>query len=167
MESALFLAPAYQNPASLEVSPGSAGLNVGGTATLSATGEDVNRHAVRLAQGDRGGLVAYRETSEADREMVDGGQTTGRRRRAPLRGWAVSRLRAGTIARAQTVRRATEGRLVEAAPHMAEPEGTAVRLQAARLLSRLSAHREFGFLAGLGGLPRCVGGLGRLGELTA
>ena len=72
VESAIVLVRVYQVPASLTVSPDSATLAVGATATLRASVMDANGHDIPLAEGGKGGLVVYWETSDSDVATVDG-----------------------------------------------------------------------------------------------
>ena len=63
----------YMKPASLEVSPSSASLEVDGTTTLTATIKDANGHSIHVNQGDgRGGLAVYWETSDSAVATVEG-----------------------------------------------------------------------------------------------
>ena len=65
--------PLFQDPSTLEVSPNSVNLAVGGTATLSATIKDANGHSIQVDQGDgRGGFVVYWETGDSAVATVDG-----------------------------------------------------------------------------------------------
>ena len=61
-----------QNPHSLEVSPDSVSLAVGGTATLTSRVKDSNGHDIQLASGDQEGLVVSWATSDSDVATVDG-----------------------------------------------------------------------------------------------
>ena len=61
-----------QKPASLEVSPGSASVAVGGATTLTARVKDSNGHDIQLASGDQEGLVVSWATSDSDVATVDG-----------------------------------------------------------------------------------------------
>ena len=61
-----------QNPHSLEVSPDSASLAVGGTATLTSRVKDSNGHDIQLASGDQEGLVVSWATSNPGVATVDG-----------------------------------------------------------------------------------------------
>ena len=61
-----------QNPHSLEVSPDSASLTVGGTATLTSRVKDSNGHDIQLASGDQEGLVVSWATSNPGVATVDG-----------------------------------------------------------------------------------------------
>ena len=69
---AILILKVYQKAASLELSPGSVDLTVGGTTTLSAAIADANGHSIGVAQGDKGGLVVYWETSDSAVATVDG-----------------------------------------------------------------------------------------------
>ena len=63
----------WLNPATLEVSPSSANLAVGGTTTLSATIKDANGHSTHVDQNDgRGGLAVYWESSNEGVATVEG-----------------------------------------------------------------------------------------------
>ena len=72
VESAIVRVTVYQVPASLTVSPDSATLAVGATATLRASVMDANGHDIKLAEGGKSGLVVYWETSDSDVATVDG-----------------------------------------------------------------------------------------------
>ena len=72
VEPALVLVRVYQVAKSLTLSPDSASLAVDGTATLRASVMDANGHDIRLAEGLKGGLVVYWETSDPDVATVDG-----------------------------------------------------------------------------------------------
>ena len=72
VEPAFVLVRVYQVPKSLTLSPDSASLAVGETATLRASVMDANGHDIRLAEGLKGGLVVYWETSDPDVATVDG-----------------------------------------------------------------------------------------------
>ena len=61
-----------QNPHTLEVSPNSVSLAVGGTATLTSRVKDSNGHDIQLASGDQEGLVVSWATSDSDVATVDG-----------------------------------------------------------------------------------------------
>ena len=61
-----------QKPASLEVSPDSASLAVGGTSKLTAKIKDSNGHSTQLASGDQEGLVVSWTTSNSAVVSVDG-----------------------------------------------------------------------------------------------
>ena len=61
-----------QNPHSLEISPDSMSLAVGGTATLTARVKDSNAHDIQLASGDQEGLVVSWATSNPGVATVDG-----------------------------------------------------------------------------------------------
>ena len=61
-----------QNPHSLEVSPDSVSLAVGGTATLTSRVKDSNGHDIQLASGDQEGLVVSWATSDSAVATVDG-----------------------------------------------------------------------------------------------
>ena len=52
VESAILRVSVYMKPATLEVSPGSPSVAVGGTATLSATIKDANGNPIHVNQGD-------------------------------------------------------------------------------------------------------------------
>ena len=72
-QSAILIVKVHQKPASLELSPSSADLTVGGTTTLSAAIADANGYEIGVAQGDgHGGLVVYWETSDSAVATVDG-----------------------------------------------------------------------------------------------
>ena len=75
VESAILLVTVYQNPASLEVSPSTASLEVDGTTTLSATIKDANGHSMHVDDG-MGGLVVYWETSDSAVATVEGATAT-------------------------------------------------------------------------------------------
>ena len=71
-ESAILLVTVYQEPSSLEVSPGSVNLAVAGTATLRATVKDANGYPIHVNEDDgRGGLAVYWSTSDSDVATVD------------------------------------------------------------------------------------------------
>ena len=72
VEPAFVLVWVYQVSASLTISPDSASLAVGETATLRAAVMDANGNDIRLAEGRKGGLVVYWETSDPDVATVDG-----------------------------------------------------------------------------------------------
>ena len=72
VESAIVLVRVYQVPASLTISPDSATLAVGATATLRASVMDANGHDMTVAEGGKGGLTVYWETSDSDVATVDG-----------------------------------------------------------------------------------------------
>ena len=72
VEPAFVLVRVYQVPKSLTLSPDSASLAVGGTATLRASVMDANGHDLPLAEGLKGGRVVYWETSDSDVATVDG-----------------------------------------------------------------------------------------------
>ena len=73
VESAILGVTVYIKPASVEVSPSTADLAVGGTATLSATVKDANGNSIHVNQDDgRGGLVVYWETSDDAVATVEG-----------------------------------------------------------------------------------------------
>ena len=72
VESAIVRVTVYQVPASLTVSPDSATLAVGATATLRASVMDANGHDIKLAEGGKSGLVVRWETSDSDVATVDG-----------------------------------------------------------------------------------------------
>ena len=72
VESAIVRVTVYQVAASLTISPDSATLAVGATATLRASVMDANGHDIPLAEGGKGGLVVYWETSDSDVATVDG-----------------------------------------------------------------------------------------------
>ena len=71
---AILILKVHQKAASLELSPGSVDLTVGGTATLSAAIADANGYDMgRVDVGDgKGGLVVYWETSDPAVATVDG-----------------------------------------------------------------------------------------------
>ena len=71
-ESAFVLVRVYQVAKSLTLSPDSASLAVGETATLRAAVMDANGNDIRLAEGLKGGRVVYWETSDPDVATVDG-----------------------------------------------------------------------------------------------
>ena len=75
VESAILLVTVYQNPATLEVSPSTASLEVDGTTTLSATIKDANGHSMHVDDG-MGGLVVYWETSDSAVATVEGATAT-------------------------------------------------------------------------------------------
>ena len=72
VEPAFVLVQVYQVPASLTVSPDSVSLAVDETATLRASVMDANGYEIRLAEGNKGGLVVYWETSDSDVATVVG-----------------------------------------------------------------------------------------------
>ena len=72
VESAFVLVRVYQVAKSLTLSPDSASLAVGETATLRAAVMDANGNDIRLAEGLKGGLVVYWETSDSDVATVVG-----------------------------------------------------------------------------------------------
>ena len=72
VESAIVLVRVYQVAASLTISPDSVSLAVDETATLRASVMDANGHDIPLAEGGKGGLVVYWETSDSDVATVDG-----------------------------------------------------------------------------------------------
>ena len=72
VESAIILVRVYQVPASLTISPDSVRLAVDETATLRASVMDANGHDITVAEGDKGGLVVYWETSDSDVATVVG-----------------------------------------------------------------------------------------------
>ena len=72
VEDAVVLVTIYQKPASLTISPDSVNLAVDGTATLRAAIADANGNDIQLAEGDKGGLVVYWETSDSDIATVEG-----------------------------------------------------------------------------------------------
>ena len=72
VEPAFVLVRVYQVSDSLTLSPDSASLAVGGTATLRASVMDANGHDITVAEGDKGGLVVYWETSDSDVATVVG-----------------------------------------------------------------------------------------------
>ena len=72
VETAFVLVRVYQVAKSLTLSPDSASLAVGGTATLRASVMDANGYEIRLAEGNKGGLVVYWETSDSDVATVVG-----------------------------------------------------------------------------------------------
>ena len=72
MEPAFVLVRVYQVAKSLTLSPDSASLAVGGTATLRASVMDANGNDIRLAEGLKGGRVVYWETSDSDVATVVG-----------------------------------------------------------------------------------------------
>ena len=67
-KKAIILVIVYQKAASLEVSPDSVSLAIGGTATLTARIMDANGHDIQLADAEtnRGGPVVYWSTSDSD-----------------------------------------------------------------------------------------------------
>ena len=71
-QPAFVLVRVYQVPKSLTLSPDSASLAVGETATLRASVMDANGHDLPLAEGLKGGRVVYWETSDSDVATVDG-----------------------------------------------------------------------------------------------
>ena len=72
-QSAILIVKVYQKSASLELSPSSVDLTVGGTTTLSATIKDANGHEIGVDQGDgEGGRVVYWETSDSAVATADG-----------------------------------------------------------------------------------------------
>ncbi len=71
-EQALIVVTVVQIPSSLEVSPSSQSLSVGGTVTLSATVEDANGHSMPVAEGIQGGLAVRWSTSDPDVATVTG-----------------------------------------------------------------------------------------------
>ena len=72
VEPAFVLVRVYQVPKSLTLAPDSVSLAVGETATLRASVMDANGHDIRLAEGNKGGLVVYWETSDSDVATVVG-----------------------------------------------------------------------------------------------
>ena len=72
VEPAFVLVRVYQVSKSLTLSPDSASLAVGETATLRASVMDANGYEIRLAEGNKGGLVVYWETSDSDVATVVG-----------------------------------------------------------------------------------------------
>ena len=73
VESAILGVRVYMNPASVEVSPSSADLTVGGTATLSATVKDANGNSIHVNLDDgRGGLAVHWESSDDAVATVEG-----------------------------------------------------------------------------------------------
>ena len=71
-QPAFVLVRVYQVSDSLTLSPDSASLAVGETATLRASVMDANGNDITVAEGDKGGLVVYWETSDSDVATVDG-----------------------------------------------------------------------------------------------
>ncbi len=71
-KTAMLSVSVFQTPASLELSPSSKNLTVGGTVTLSAAIKDANSNDIQLSEGGRSGLVVYWETSDATVAMVAG-----------------------------------------------------------------------------------------------
>ena len=77
VESAILPVTVYMKPATLEVSPSSASLEVDGTTTLSATIKDANGNSIHVDQDDgRGGKVVYWETSDSAVATVEGETVT-------------------------------------------------------------------------------------------
>ena len=77
VESAILGVTVYMKPASVEVSPSSADLEVDGTTTLTATIEDANGNSIHVNQDDgRGGRVVYWETSDSAVATVEGSDAT-------------------------------------------------------------------------------------------
>ena len=72
VEPAFVLVWVYQVSASLTISPDSVSLAVGETATLRASVMDANGNEIRLAEGNKGGLVVYWETGDSDVATVVG-----------------------------------------------------------------------------------------------
>ena len=72
VEPAILLVTVYQVPVTLELSPDSVSLEVGGTATLSARLMDANGHDLPLAVGGQGGKVVYWATGAAEVATVVG-----------------------------------------------------------------------------------------------
>ena len=72
VEPAFVLVRVDQVAKSLTLAPDSASLAVGGTATLRASVMDANGYEIRLAEGNKGGLVVYWETSDSDVATVVG-----------------------------------------------------------------------------------------------
>ena len=65
-------------PATLEVSPRTASLEVDGTATLRAALKDANGNPIHVDQGDgQGGHVVYWETSDSAVATVEGSTASG------------------------------------------------------------------------------------------
>ena len=78
VEPAILPVTVYKKPATLEVSPSSASLEVDGTATLRAALKDANGHSIHVAQGDgQGGHVVYWETSDSAVATVEGSTASG------------------------------------------------------------------------------------------
>ncbi len=77
VESAILPVTVYMKPATLEVSPSSASLEVDGTTTLNATIKDANGNSIHVDQDDgRGGKVVYWETSDSAVATVEGETVT-------------------------------------------------------------------------------------------
>ena len=76
VESALLLVKVYQKPASVTVSPDSVNLEADQTATLAAVVLDANGHSIPLADSERGGLVVYWATSDAEVATIAGADST-------------------------------------------------------------------------------------------
>ena len=95
VESAILLIRVGQAPSTLEVSPGSVSLAVGGTTTLSAAIKDANGYSIHVNQDDgRGGHVVYWETSDdAVATVVGATATEGRNTGGPA---TVTGVTAGT-----------------------------------------------------------------------
>ena len=72
VEPAFVIVRVYQVPKSLTLSPDSASLAVGETATLRAAVMDANGHDITVAEGNKGGRVVYWETSDSDVATVVG-----------------------------------------------------------------------------------------------
>ena len=71
-EQAFVLVRVYQVAKSLTLSPDSASLAVGETATLRASVMAANGNDITVAEGLKGGRVVYWETSDSDVATVDG-----------------------------------------------------------------------------------------------
>ena len=71
-KTAMLSVSVSQMPASLELSPSSKNLTVGGTVTLSAAIKDANSNDIQLSEGGGSGLVVYWETSDATVATVAG-----------------------------------------------------------------------------------------------
>ena len=76
VESALLLVKVYQKPASVTVSPDSVNLEADQTATLAAAVLDANGHSIPLADSERGGLVVYWATNDAEVATIAGADST-------------------------------------------------------------------------------------------
>ncbi len=80
VENAILGVTIYMNPATLEVSPSTASLEVDGTVTLRATVKDSNGNSIHVNSGDgRGGLVVYWETSDSAVATADGSDNNANR----------------------------------------------------------------------------------------
>ena len=92
----------FQEPASLEVSPASATLAVGGTTTVRATVKDANGNPIHVNEGDgRGGLHVYWTTSDSSVATVEPTRACAGAappRRSQGSGQAQPRLRVGGVA---------------------------------------------------------------------